>query len=69
MYDIVADAKLYSLFIPYCKESNVTSVDPANGRPDKIELKVGFGSFEESFVSQLTYTDTAVIVGSQISYY
>jgi ribosome-associated toxin RatA of RatAB toxin-antitoxin module len=64
MYDIIADARLYSLFVPYCTASTVTSVDPTTKRPSKIELKVGFGSFEESFESLVTYTDTAVIVSS-----
>lgn len=63
MYDIVADTNLYSLFVPYCTESRIVAKDPITGRSNRVLLKVGFGTFNESFESEVTYTNTAIIVG------
>lgn len=57
LYSLIADVDSYSEFLPYCQDSKVTrwSLPDKNGRkwPAEAKLRVGWGSFEETFTSKL----------------
>ncbi|KAL1940010.1 hypothetical protein VTO73DRAFT_9345 [Trametes versicolor] len=59
LYDLVADATSYPRFLPFC--TNARILGKHQGRPDlpgrttmDVELTVGFMSFQESYVSEVT---------------
>lgn len=55
LYTAVADVDSYDQFIPYCKRSTITALDPHTKLPEKATLDVGWGDFFEEFESILTY--------------
>lgn len=62
LYTAVADVNAYEEFLPYCQKSTITAVDPNTKKPLRATLDVGWGQFNETFESILTYDveDTSV---------
>lgn len=65
IYTLISDIDSYSTFVPYCLESKVTewSKPCAEGKrwPQKADLKVGWGGFEETFTSSLYCVPNSVV--------
>jgi coenzyme Q-binding protein COQ10 len=65
LYSLIADVDSYSEFLPYCQDSKVTrwSLPDTNGRrwPAEAKLRVGWGSFEETFTSKLFCVPDTVV--------
>lgn len=58
LFEVVADVNSYKQFVPYCQDSRV--LGPARSQPGQAppvvlaDLTVGFGSFSETYTSQVT---------------
>jgi len=65
IYTLISDIDSYSTFVPYCLESRVTewSKPCSEGKkwPQKADLKVGWGGFEETFTSSLFCVPNEVV--------
>lgn len=63
MYDVVSKVDQYHEFIPYCEDSFIKEVGQ-NGQPVKAGLRVGFKSFDETFLCDLQcIVNKQVVVG------
>jgi coenzyme Q-binding protein COQ10 len=51
LFEVVADVKDYPLFVPWCSGARIQRQDQ---REIIAELVIGFGPFQESFISQVT---------------
>lgn len=51
LYAVVSDVDSYSKFVPWCKDSRVLSIKPTGM---EAELVVGFGLFEERYISEVS---------------
>lgn len=65
IYTLISDVDSYSTFVPYCLESKVTEwsnpCDDGRRWPQKADLKVGWGGFEETFTSSLYCIPNSVV--------
>ncbi|RPB01046.1 hypothetical protein L873DRAFT_1735663, partial [Choiromyces venosus 120613-1] len=51
LFNLVSDINAYQHFLPYCLSSNVTRTCPQTNLPTEATLRVGWGSFDETFAS------------------
>ncbi|KAG0643621.1 polyketide cyclase/dehydrase and lipid transporter [Tuber brumale] len=54
LFSLVADINAYHKFLPYCAGSRVTRTCPHTHLPTEAELRVAWGSFDETFSSIVT---------------
>lgn len=54
LYRLVADIDSYRLYLPYCLDSRVTARCPATNAPTEADLRIGWGSFDETFRSRVS---------------
>ncbi|PWW72348.1 hypothetical protein C7212DRAFT_57074, partial [Tuber magnatum] len=54
LFSLVADINAYHKFLPYCLGSRVTRTCPRTHLPTEAELRVAWGSFDETFTSVVT---------------
>lgn len=59
LYKCVADVNSYSEFVPWCKESRVTSSDENNLEAD---LVVGFGIVTEKYTSEVHLVENSSVI-------
>lgn len=59
MYEVVGDVSKYSEFVPYCLGSTVVRRSES-GRPAQAELRVGWETLDEKFLSDLEFTENQV---------
>ncbi|KAK9456909.1 dehydrase and lipid transport-domain-containing protein [Dipodascopsis uninucleata] len=62
LYKVISDIDSYREFVPYCTDSFVSERDKDSNQPRKATLKVGWGSFIESFESELTCREPSVVI-------
>jgi ribosome-associated toxin RatA of RatAB toxin-antitoxin module len=63
MYSVVADVSRYQTFVPWCKASKILKADE---NAIEAELVVGFGYFNEKYISEVTLSHpTSVIAVSR----
>ncbi|KAI5818665.1 cyclase/dehydrase family protein [Pyronema omphalodes] len=53
LYSLIADIDSYRHFLPYCTGSHITKRDPVTNDPLEADLRVGWGSFDETFRSRV----------------
>lgn len=64
VYEVVSQVQNYNKFVPFVKESFVTSTD-LNGEPSVAGLRVGWKQFDEIFECELTCNpNTSVLANS-----
>jgi len=65
VYTMISDIDSYSTFVPYCLESKVTEwskpCEEGKKWPQKADLKVGWGGFQETFTSSLYCVPNSVV--------
>ena len=57
LYNLVADIDSYRLYLPYCLDSRITARCPATSAPTEADLRIAWGSFDETFRSRVTCCD------------
>lgn len=67
MYDVVSRVDQYHDFIPYCEDSFIKEVNE-KGQPVKAGLKVGFQSFDETFVCDLRCIENKLVIAESITH-
>lgn len=60
VFDVVADVSNYKHFVPWCKDSTMISTD-ANSKMMRAELLVGYGIFNQKYVSEIELTRPSTI--------
>ena len=55
VYNVISDVNSYEKFVPWCKSSKITTVNPNNNF--NADLVIGYGPFEERYTStvELSY--------------
>ena len=68
LYGLVSDVDAYRHYLPYCLGSRVTARSPTNDSPTEAELRVGWGSFDETFLSKVRCLPDALSVEADASH-
>ncbi|KAI5798893.1 hypothetical protein EDC01DRAFT_22011 [Geopyxis carbonaria] len=67
LYKLVADIDSYSAYLPYCIGSKVTKRCSETSAPTEADLRVGWGSFDETFSSRVTCKPEDLMVEADAS--
>ncbi|AMD20140.1 HCL011Wp [Eremothecium sinecaudum] len=57
VYDIVSDISKYQEFVPYCKESFVSGIDPTHRTPVEAGLRIQFQNYDEQVLCKVQCSD------------
>ncbi|KAI5821156.1 dehydrase and lipid transport-domain-containing protein [Pyronema omphalodes] len=65
VYHIILDIPRYSNFLPFCVNSTVASRDSISKLPTSADLTIGWGSFHETFRSEVKCIPEQLVVETQ----
>ncbi|KAI5846491.1 polyketide cyclase/dehydrase and lipid transporter [Morchella snyderi] len=67
LYTLVSDINSYHKFLPYCVGSRVTQYSAHDNLPTEADLRVGWGTYDETFRSKVECEPARLIVRADAS--